>query len=566
MSVLGSALTAPSIPGSNLRGAVGGANWCFLLPSLELGRVAYVGAPSCAALITLTALSDEVVVCAPQRRLGRVRRAIRDKGLRGVSLLETEGRGAIPLSDRSADVVVLARHPDRRMGEEIERLLTPEGISFVEFRIPTRPSPRTSPLPLGRLERREVFWLAPAGGEVWAAAPVGDRRAIAYLEQRFLRRRLVLRRLLRHPRRALQRQLLVTRLARRRGALVVRSTATAVDGPPRYLQSVAAAAGISLERHRWGLAAPGDYGSQKVLFFLFRGDRGVPEYVAKITRDPSLNPRLENEHRALGLLGETEIGAASALPRPVFFGYRYGLAVLGETAIDGMPFVERTTSTADCGLAQAALDWLVELGVGTTWRPAGPAGAVAGELEALFERFRKIYQLSPAQDAFLAAQIEVLGSIEKGFPLVFQHGDPGPWNLLITAAGEPAFLDWEAAEPHGMPLWDLFHFLRSYSLRVSRASGTRDPMRSFEEQLLGDSELGRLLAQKTSRYCAETGLATELVEPLFYLCWVHRALREATRLHPHHLDRGRYVNLLRVSIERRESPGLRRLFSLPPGD
>jgi hypothetical protein len=91
-------------------------------------------------------------------------------------------------------------------------------------------------------------------------------------------------------------------------------------------------------------------------------------------------------------------------------------------------------------------------------------------------------------------------------------------------------------------------------------------MRSFEEQLLGDSELGRLLAQKTSRYCAETGLATELVEPLFYLCWVHRALREATRLHPHHLDRGRYVNLLRVSIERRESPGLRRLFSLPPGD
>ena len=70
------------------------------------------------------------------------------------------------------------------------------------------------------------------------------------------------------------------------------------------------------------------------------------------------------------------------------------------------------------------------------------------------------------------------------FPLVFQHGDPGPWNVLITSDGRPGFLDWEAAEPHGMPLWDLFHFLRSFGFQVSRAAGTRDPLRSFAEQFL----------------------------------------------------------------------------------
>jgi hypothetical protein len=91
-------------------------------------------------------------------------------------------------------------------------------------------------------------------------------------------------------------------------------------------------------------------------------------------------------------------------------------------------------------------------------------------------------------------------------------------------------------------------------------------MRSFEEQLLAESELGRLLARTTSRFCAEAGLATELVAPLFYVCWMQRALKEVTRLDPQGVDRGRYVNLLRLSIERREAPGLRRLFTLPAGE
>jgi hypothetical protein len=338
-------------------------------------------------------------------------------------------------------------------------------------------------------------------------------------------------------------------------------------GPPRYLQRVAAESGLALERHRWGLAAPGDYRSQKVLFFLFGADGSrVPDYVVKITRDPALNPRLENERRALELIHDAGFAAASTLPRPVFFGYEHGLAVLGETAVDGVPFLERTAATSDCSLARSAIEWLAELGIATARPPAGGASAVAGRIEALFERFRGIYRLSHEHESFVSSQIELLAGSETGLPVVFQHGDPGPWNLLVTASGEPAFLDWEAAEPDGMPLCDLFHFVRSYGIRVSRAAGTNDPIRSFEEQVLADSELGRLLARITSRVCAEAGLATELVAPLFYVCWMQRALKEVTRLHPSRLDQGRYVNLLRVSIERRGSPGLRRLFTLSAGE
>jgi hypothetical protein len=573
VSPLERTLEAPLVPGSNLKGRVAGANWWFLLPSLAVERVVCLGTPSAATLVNLARMSDEVVVSARRRRARGIGRAATRLELPNVSVVESDRHGRAGVVDASGDVVLRAgrafgRSRRRQMEDEIERILRPDGIAYLEFRpvlerlIATGGSER----PLEQLGSAQLLWLAPAAGEIRLAAPLSDHRTITYLERRYLRNAFLRRDLIRHPRRFLGRHVIASRLMPRRGVLAGLPRADLDVGPPRYVQSLAAQAGVPLQRHRWGLAATGEYSSQKVLFFLFSGEDEAPQYVAKITRDPSLCPRLENERRALGLLGETDFGAASALPRPVFFGYERGLAVLGETAIDGVPFKQRTKATVDCPFARAALDWLVELGIATASRPAGGARDVADELEALFERFREIYRLSRAHETFLAAQIEALARSENGFPLVFQHGDPGPWNLLITAAGEPAFLDWEAAEPSGMPLWDLFHFLRSYGLRVSQAAGTQDPMRSFGQQFLDDSQLGRLLARTTSRYCAETGLAREFVKPLFYVCWVHRALKEVTRLPPDRVNRGRYVNLLRLSIERRESPGLRRLFSLAPVD
>jgi hypothetical protein len=544
-------IEAQFVPGSNLKGAVGGANWCFLLPSLELGRVVCLGPPSSAALSTLARLSGEVVVSAPRRRLERVRRVVADQALANVHALE--GTGSI--EDEGADVVVLAgRLPTRaRRGpeREIERLLRPDGLVYVEGgRAPSR------------LGTAEVLWVAPASGEVRAAAPLGDARTIAYLERRFLRRGLLRRSLIRHPRRFLSRHTGVNRLARRRAALVRRSGPPLGDGPPRYIRSLAAEAGVGLEGRRWGLSAAGEFPSQKVLFFLFNGAAEAPEYIVKITRDPALNSRLENEWRALTLLNEEELCAGGFLPRPAFFGRHAGLAVVGETAIDGVPFVERTHRTPDCPYARAAVDWLVQLGAATAHPPFGGAPAVAAELESLLREFMGIYRIESAHEQFLGEQVAALARSENGLPLVFQHGDPGPWNVMVTSDGKPAFLDWEAAELDGMPLWDLFHFLRSYGLAVSRAAGTRDAMRSFAQQYLADSPLGRLLVEATQRVCAGTGLSPHLVEPLFYLCWMHRALKEATRLASERLDEGRYVNLLRLAIESHDAPGLRRLFSL----
>jgi hypothetical protein len=561
------------VPGSNLKGAVEGANWCFLLPSLEIGRVVSVGPPSPSALTALARWSEEIAVCAPARDLRRLRGMIDGDQMGNVEWLAAERAGKIPLPNESADLVLFAKRPQarrlargRKMQEEAERLLKPGGVLYVEsrFAVDRNRSAEAQKRLLGRSERLDLFWLAPAWGEMRVAAPLADRRAIAYLERRFLTGRLRRRQLLKRPGPVLGRYGPTNRLLGRRGALLGGARSPLTEGPPSYLQSIAASSGTDIEHHRWGFAAPGDYTSQKVLFFLFEGEDETAKSVVKITRHPRLNPRLENEWRALTLLRGRGIGIEGTLPSPVFFGYHAQLAIVGETAVEGTPFGKRTLATADCPHARMVVDWLLKLGVATAHRPDGPLD-VALRLEGLREGFRDLYRLESGHDQFLADQVAAIGEGQNDLPLVFQHGDPGPWNVIVTHAGQPAFLDWEAADPDGLPLWDLFHFLRSFAFSISKRAGRRDPIRSFADQVLADSKLNRLLVETTRRFCAETALSPSLVEPLFYLCWMHRALKEVTRLPPGRLEGGRYVNLLRLAIDHRDSPGLRRLFSLSHG-
>ena len=107
---LGTELETRFAPGSNVKGAVGGANWCFLLPSLDLGRVVCLGRPSPAGLTTLAGLADQVTVCAPADDLSRLRRSLGSAEPRNLSLLETAVETA-PLPDGTADLVVLPRLP-----------------------------------------------------------------------------------------------------------------------------------------------------------------------------------------------------------------------------------------------------------------------------------------------------------------------------------------------------------------------------------------------------------------------------------------------------------------------
>jgi hypothetical protein len=364
-----------------------------------------------------------------------------------------------------------------------------------------------------------------------------------------------------HVERFLSKHHMLGQPGQRYGVLMGRAVTGLNPQPPQYVRSIAQKAGLCIDQHRWGLAALGEYHSKKVLFFLFERTSESPKYIVKMTRASALNYRLENEYRALSMLHAKGIGHDETLPKAVFLGYHNDLALIGETIIDGVPFERRSKATADCPYAAAVITALCELGAASADHAAATPLHVAESLERLFDQFTQIYNLTPAHRNFLAAQIAAIGRSKHTFPLIFQHGDPGTWNIMVTQAGAIALLDWEAAEPQGMPLWDLFYFLHHYETWTSGVTGMRDLLTVSGKQSPTESPFSQLLIQATSRYCKQVGLSTDMVEPLFYTCWMHRALKEATRLASHEVEYGHYVSLLRRCIDQRRTPQLQRLFS-----
>lgn len=577
MSMLEMTLATRFVPGTNLPADAVGANWAYMLPDLRLVRVLCVGLPPIGTLRTLSQLAREVVVtCQEVRMLQNAEAAVRQGGLLNVYPISVPYGDGLPFPDHRVDLALIAGRSgarrlrrDYRLRAELQRVLKPEGLIYLELgRFADGWFSGKAPEKLtAQFGTSQTFWLTPTvGKQMHTAVPQSDRQTIDHFLSQGIDCPTINRPVVRQAERFLHARPMLGRLGRRRGLLLGSTAAAVGERPPRYIQEIASAAGIDIRRHRWGMSAPGKYPSRKVLFFLFDGNCPRPQYLVKLTRNPQLNPRLENECRALRLLSRMEIGDGDTVPQVAFFGHHAKLAIVGETAIDGVPFDRRSSFTAECPIARDVIDRLTELGAATAQSGAATPQAVAAGLQTLFDRFKNIYDLTAEENASLERQIAVLGSSSEPLPLVFQHGDPGAWNILVTADGRAALLDWEAAEPQGMPLWDLFYFWRSYAVRAARRKGVRHALRGVATKLLGPSAFGPsafgpCLARSIADYCRRVGMSPNLAEPLFHTCWMHRALKEATRLPQSGLQQGHYVSLLRYGLRQQNSLTFQRLFS-----
>lgn len=521
-------------PGENLDERWPGASWTFLLPTMELGTVLVVGRASPDTLRTLTRLADAVVHAEP----GDAGLAVADGG---VDLAVVAGPGAAARFAR-----------DERLRAEVDRALRPGGRLYVQPGF-QHDAADAGWVPAG-VEAADLLWLRTRSGEVRAAAPLRDAEAIGYISRQvgYQRPSLTVR--------------LVTRLRgrpRRRWrdevALLTGGGRGAALRPPGYLVAAAAGAGLDVVSHRWGFVDHGAYSTKKLLVFLFRPGAPDPAYVVKLTRDPRFNPRLDNAREALTMLAERDLAPPGSAPRVAFAGEHAGLAFVAETAIDGTPLRDRVTAAAAPEVV-AAVDWLVHLGSRSADATIATGPQVAASLREVADELAAVYRPPAALRAFLAAQIDVVAAHVGGVPLVLQHGDAGTWNVLVDRDGRPAFIDWEAAAPHGAPLWDLLYFVRSCAVTLARRDGVRDQLRAVDEHLFAVSPTSRLLADAVGRFRAATGLSRDLVEPLVHACWMQRAVKEAATLPPDRLDRSHYLALLRRGMERRTAPGLRLLF------
>jgi hypothetical protein len=542
--VLRRSLAADLVVGSNLRGEVSGGGWLYALPRLSFRSILCIGAPADATMATLARAAAEVVVAEPAagRRRDLEHLAIR-RGWDAVRIVDDADRAGPAAPDLlvAADGRITA---DRTAG--LARALSrlgPDGTACFDGAALKDPAVRRVVDARGH----RTLAIGPSRGEVRSAVPADDA------PMRSTMRRLGLEgaaTLFDHPRlagpeRRLRRALPLGRRPSDRTAVVIGGGDALFTGPPAYIRDAAATAGRDLADWRWGVAARGDYDSQKVLVLLAPPGAAEPTGLVKVTRSSTHADRLENERSILERLATLPVARGRA-PVPWFAGHHAGRALLGESMADGVPFAERARWSPDCPQLDDALGWLTELGAATT-APV-PASAVSGALLTLLDRYVAIHPVPPPEASTLRERFASLAAIGEPIPTVLQHGDPGIWNLLVDRAGRTVFRDWEAGEPDGLPLWDLLYFFRSYAVATSRRAGVRDRLEAASRHLLASSPLGARFAVAVETCRRRVSVPAAAIEPLVYGCWVHRALKEATRLAPAKVADGQYARLIRRMV------------------
>ena len=552
--MLENTLRTKYLPESNLTGGLAHTAWRFLLPSQEGRHTLCVGVPDMGTLRALATMSTQLTVIAgrPQdiaalndelSRHARTEKIAICRDFRQAPL-ESDRLSLVHLAGASGLRVAADRTflswLQPRMGRDavVHCQLNSWALQLRHWH-----HLRALTKALGAADR---FWVTPLRGELQTAFPLEERALVPYVFQNILYGNSRRKRLLSLAARAFTRIHILPGLAPRKMLLF---RANGDFSPPKYLESAALRCGLDLSGMLVGLSARGLYNSNKTIFYFMPPDSRQPSLVVKMCRAPEFNHRLENEHHALRLVRERQLLPEDAFPQPLFFDRHAGLALMGQAAINGHPFRVRTSGTENCRLALEALRLLVTLGIRSADRAAATTADAGGVLGRLLTSFAASYPVNAAEHRFLQAQVQALQKACIPFPTVLQHGDPGTWNLMVTDSDGIVFLDWESAEPQGMPLWDIFYFLQTYVNWMARSHGVGDLRTHFRQTLLRPSQMSALLAETVADYAREIGLPTQAIVPLFYFCWLHRALKESMRLRRSELDKGQYFNLLRLCIE-----------------
>lgn len=235
-------------------------------------------------------------------------------------------------------------------------------------------------------------------------------------------------------------------------------------------------------------------------------DRSHRQLVAKTPRIPGDDEQFHAEVR--GLTSITDGGPPR--PRLVTDSAQFGQRWLVQTRIDGEPLSRRHVARHPERWSGAASRWLNEMPTGASSTPDAdgrsdrlirPALDVLAACAHREPELRRL--LDDAERAFEFSRSVAL-------PIVCEHGDFRPPNLIITGPEDIAAVDWELAERHGLPLHDL-RFFHTYVAEV--VPGLRPALRRSALDALRD-----------------LGIELEMFESLASLASLRQLASEATRL------------------------------------
>jgi hypothetical protein len=296
-------------------------------------------------------------------------------------------------------------------------------------------------------------------------------------------------------------------------------------GPLRFLETNRARLGLARRAGRaplsYLLVTPRFRASRHVVFLALERGRPEPVLVAKLPRVPDAGA-LARETANLRRVAAGGTPSAS-VPRVLAFEACGAGDILVETALLGSA-LDAATVRRDFGpWGHAVVDWLAGLD-----RSAPGPDWFERQVEAPLDTLARLAALSP-DEARAIENTRALAAHLRGaaLPAVFEHGDLSPPNVLRLRAGGIGVLDWELADPHGLPAGDLFFFL-TWAAWAREGAGT-DEARSaaLAHAFFGRDAWARPFVLD---YARRLGLPAATLTPLFVLTWARTLARFVDRL------------------------------------
>jgi len=200
--------------------------------------------------------------------------------------------------------------------------------------------------------------------------------------------------------------------------------------------------------------------SGHVVAFVLANEKPAPILVVKVPRLRGNNQRLDREADNLHHVQNARNGGFDSIPRLIanedFHGYR----LLIETAVQGQTMKPAMVRRLPEKCLQAVYHWLVELNLTTVTSSKYEFDWFARLVDTPLDDFQRLLPRLSGENRLIERTRTIARTLQQsGIPLLFEHGDLSSPNILIEGEAKVGVVDWELANPKGLPVVDLFFFL-----------------------------------------------------------------------------------------------------------
>jgi aminoglycoside phosphotransferase len=268
--------------------------------------------------------------------------------------------------------------------------------------------------------------------------------------------------------------------------------------------------------------------SSHVVFLLLADGQPDPMLVAKVPRLAEASDSLRREAANLSLIQSIRSGGFDSIPRIVAFEEYGGRPLLIETALAGQPMDRRMVRRHLTRCCEAALAWLTEVQSSLSGANESTKSWFERQVEAPLDHVACAFSASAEEVRLLEETRDLVAPLrDEALPLVVEHGDLSHPNLFLLQSGGLGVVDWELAEPHGLPTHDLFFFLCYVAFAWHDARKHEENVSAFHTAFFGRSAWARRYVQI---YADRLRLPPRVLTPLFVLGWVRYMAGLLTRL------------------------------------